>query len=148
MRWLLVLAFILGLAAPAHTAMGTVRDILDGDTADVAVNGTLVRLRFSGIAAPEVHNIVPCAAAMGLAAKARVVQLLSGQTVRYESLGLDKYKRVIAMVFLGDVWISELMVREGLARRVSSYPVAKSDRSRLIAAEAEAKTAHRGLWAQ
>jgi len=146
MRYLLVLTFILSLTAPANAATGTVREILDGDTVDISVNGTLVRLRFAGIGAPELHNIVPCAAALGLAAKARVVQLLAGQEIRYESLGLDKYKRIIAMIYLDDVWVSELLVREGLARLIPAYPVAKVDRARLIAAEAEARTAHRGLW--
>lgn len=143
---LLVLTFILGLVVPAGGATGAVRTILDGDTADISVNGTLVRLRFAGIAAPEKNNIVPCAKAHGLTSKARMVQLLTGQEIRYESLGLDKYKRIIAMVYLGDIWVSELLVREGLARYVAHYPMAKADRHRLIAAEAEAKAAHRGLW--
>jgi micrococcal nuclease len=130
----------------SHGEIGITKTVIDGDTIDISVNGTLVRLRFAGIAAPELHNIVPCAAALGLAAKTRVVQLLSGQTVRYDSLGFDKYKRTIAMVYIGDIWISELLIKEGLARRVASYPVARADRSRLIAAEADAKAAHRGLW--
>jgi micrococcal nuclease len=143
---LLVFMVSLTLATPLHAATGTVTHVLDGDTVDLSVHGTLVRLRFAGIGAPETHSLVPCAAAFGLAAKARVVQLLGGQTVRYESLGLDKYRRTIAMLYVGDVWLSELLVREGLARRVASYPVAKADRAKLIAAEAEAKAAHRGLW--
>lgn len=144
-RCILIILFTLW-ATGALAADGVVRDVLDGDTIDAAVNGTLVRLRFAGIGAPEVHNLVPCAAALGLAAKARVVQLLSGQTVRYEVLGFDKYRRTIAMLYVGDVWVSELLVREGLARRVASYPVAKADRLKLITAEAEAKAAHRGIW--
>jgi micrococcal nuclease len=142
----LLLIFVLSLTTSAGAATGMIAHVLDGDTADIRVNGTLVRLRFAGIAAPELNNIVPCATTFGLAAKARVVQLLSGQTVRYESLGLDKYRRVIAMLYLGDIWVSELLVKEGLARRVASYPVAKADRVRLVAAEAEAKATHRGLW--
>jgi micrococcal nuclease len=142
----LVLMFMLSLVASIDAATGTVREVLDGDTADVSVSGTIMRLRFAGIGAPELHSLVPCSSALGLAAKARVVELLSGQVVRFESLGLDKYNRTIAMVYVGDLWVSEMLVREGLARRVASYPVSKADRRRLIAAEAEAKAAHRGLW--
>jgi micrococcal nuclease len=58
----------------------------------------------------------------------------------------DRYGRLLAYVFLGDVLVNEELVKEGLAR-AHRYGRNAALAARLEAAEHEARAAHRGLWA-
>lgn len=91
--------------------------VVDGDTADVMIDlGFSVTvnttLRLYGINTPEMKG---ASKAEGAKSKARLKELVEGKDVVIESRVYDKYGRTVATVFLGDVNVNDLMVREGLA---------------------------------
>jgi micrococcal nuclease len=69
----------------------------------------------------------------------------------YGGLSRDSYERALAHVIASDetgaeVWLNGYMVRQGAAR-VRTWPDNSRRARRLLAFEAEARTAKRGLWA-
>ncbi len=66
-----------------------------------------------------------------------------GQTIRVETQGKDRYGRTIGTLFVGQRNINLEMVESGMAWQYRKY-----DKSKLFAdAEASARKAKRGLWA-
>ena len=127
---------------------GRVRRVSDGDSFTLA-NGERVRLL--EIDAPEIGGEQADLAKASLEA---LVRLMGGKTVRLEPGPRlrDKYDRMLAYVFVegepgaADVFVNAEVVRAGLARaRVWGEPGARWDD--VLAAEAEAREAGRGMWA-
>ena len=110
--------------------------IVDGDTIDILVNRSPLRLRLNGIDTPEKGQ------PFGNNAKDDLSQLIGGKQVRYAVRDSDRYGRSIADVYLGDLYVNQWLVQQGLAWHYVAY----SNDPALDAAEAEAKAAKRGLW--
>lgn len=92
----------------AKLRKGTVvTEVVDGDTLQLA-NGQ--RIRLSNLEAPELEN---CG---GQEAKQRLKVLIEKKAVKYEFVNVDKFRRSIGLVYVGDVLVNEVMLREGLAR--------------------------------
>ncbi|MFG1345434.1 thermonuclease family protein [Xanthobacter autotrophicus DSM 431] len=111
---------------------------VDGDTLDMG--GT--RIRLAGIDAPELRQECtrerrpwPC----GLAARSALARLAEQGQVRCAGRQTDPYGRLVAQCSVGDIDLSDFMVREGfaLAYRGRDY----------AGAEAEAQASRRGIWA-
>lgn len=117
-------------------AEGEVVGITDGDTIRVMMDGQPVRVRLSGIDAPEK------AQPFGQAAKNALSDAVFGKRVRLGIHGQDRYGRRLADVFAGGDWINLRMVREGFAWRYTAY----THDQRLIEAEVTARVGHFGLW--
>lgn len=144
-----------GMRLPDMAAgeIGGVRNVLDGDTLYMK-DGLKVRL--SGMQAPKLSlgregfKDWP----LGEASKAALISLTSGRKVQlfYGGAKRDRYKRALAQVHVlntagePDIWVQEEMIRMGMAR-VYTWPDTYQDTPRLYAAEAEARTAARGIWA-
>jgi micrococcal nuclease len=108
--------------AGAHTAgpvaaaqVATVRKIVDGDTLDVRIGGTTVRVRLVQIDTPEVHSGAEC---WGRQASAALVRLLpAGTTVTmYTDPALDRtdrYGRALRYVFRGTTNVNIRLVAQG-----------------------------------
>lgn len=99
--------------------------VVDGDTADVVVDlgfsvSVTTTLRLYGINTPEMKG---ASKVEGAKSKARLKELIEGKEVVIESRVYDKYGRTVSTVFLGDVNVNELLVKEGLA---VTYMVDKS----------------------
>jgi micrococcal nuclease len=100
--------------------------VIDGDTIDVRADlgfdvSLRLRLRFAGINTPESRTRNLEEKAMGLAAKARLVEILeSADRIEFESHGKGKFGRVLATPYAvtGDehVDICQTLVREDHAR--------------------------------
>ncbi|GAB6040974.1 thermonuclease family protein [Endothiovibrio diazotrophicus] len=129
--------------APAE---GRVVAVPDGDT--VYLQGGM-KLRLIGINAPEVAHHNRPGEPGGEAAGSFLRERLMGRQVRLEP-GLepfDHYGRLLVHLYDGSgVSINELLLREGHAW-VSPHPPNLRHIERYAAAEAEARAAHRGLWA-
>jgi micrococcal nuclease len=69
---------------------------------------------------------------------------ISGRTVRVEVMDVDRYHRIVAIIWLGDRNINLEMVREGHAEAYREY--LKAYRAEFLQAEREAKGARRGIW--
>jgi|GEM_PF-1288470 len=107
-------------APPAGMVTGTVVNVVDGDTADVEINGQVSRLRLIGMDTPETVDPRKPVQCFGREASARAKDLLHGKTVQLEadpSQGeLDRYNRLLRYVWLPDGKLFNLeMIAQGYA---------------------------------
>jgi len=70
---------------------------------------------------------------------------ISGKQVRLDVLDIDKYKRLVCMVWLDDRNANLEIVHEGFAEAFIEY-LKPPYRAEFLAAEREAKTAGLGIW--
>ena len=154
-RNLVVLAALLLVAAVALRSWGgaagnyPVVSVVDGDTVKVRMGGGVESVRLIGIDAPETATSGRPAQCFGPESSAKAGELLAGKAVHLEfdeSQGrLDRYGRLLAYVWVDDVHINALMVRQGYAREFT-YNLPYRYQAEFKAAEAEARAAGRGLW--
>ena len=136
--WRAALLMLLCVAA-AHARAdfcGRVVKVHDGDTVTVLAGGVERRVRLVGIDAPERGQPHGSAARRGLAAR------VGGRVVQVIERGTDSYGRTLGRVLVAGEDANAAQVRDGFAwvyRRFENDPA-------LIAQEAEARAARRGLW--
>jgi endonuclease YncB( thermonuclease family) len=124
-------------AKPHYTLSGKVVAISDGDTLTVLDESkTQHKIRLAGIDAPEKGQAFDNKAREALGDK--VFQ----QSVRVDVIDIDRYKREIGRIYLGDRFINMEMVREGFAWRYVQY----DKPAEFAAAENGAREHRRGLW--
>lgn len=104
---------------PAYRYRATVRNVVDGDTFDAAVDlgfhvRAEVRFRMAGVNAPELHGSTREA---GEAAKAWLASRIGAREVILDTTrGQEKYGRWLATVYVdGGESVNQRMVEEGLA---------------------------------
>ena len=137
-KWVLI-GLVLALPAQADVLLGQAR-VIDGDT--LAIGAQKVRL--FGIDAPEHDQLCkdarggdwPC----GQAARDRLVALSAG-TVRCAGGDHDRYGRLLGICSAGGRDLNAVLVLEGMAEAYRKYALD------YVAAEAQARAAHRGIWA-
>ncbi len=144
LRLLLALVLALALAAPVLAWESRVKSVRDGDSINVLNSeGVVVNIRLYGIDAPELKQ------AFGFQAKKKLSQLVSRKNVQIENVDTDRYGRTVALVRLDNgALVNEEMVRAGLAWVYTQYCLREDICASLRQAEAEAKSAGRGLWAE
>jgi micrococcal nuclease len=150
MRDALALAMVLVAAAPTFawtTVEATVVHVDDGDTIDVWIDGRRERVRYIGIDAPEIAHDGVGGERGGEAATRLNQALLRGRRVRleFDRERRDRYGRLLAYVWVGNVMINVELVRRGYARVLTIPPNVRHERW-FARAEAEAQAGHRGLW--
>ncbi|BCS35445.1 chromosome partitioning protein ParB [Luteitalea sp. TBR-22] len=123
---------------PGETFDALVAKVVDGDTIDVRRAGghATIRIRLDGIDTPERGEPFSSAATRFTRAES------FGRTVRVRGTDVDRYGRLVARVTREGADLSVSLVRAGLAcvyRKYSRDPL-------LLRAEAEARSAARGLW--
>jgi micrococcal nuclease len=97
-----------------------VNRVVDGDTIDITIDLGFsihydVRVRMYGINAPESRTRDLEEKKRGLAAKARLVQLLhDGElTIKTSKDGTGKYGRLLGEIYSGDININQQLIEEG-----------------------------------
>ncbi|MCT1608045.1 thermonuclease family protein [Nesterenkonia massiliensis] len=123
--------------------------IVDGDTLVVDIDGTQERVRLLNIDTPESvhpHQPVEC---LGPESTQRMQELVSpGEELRleFDEDLRDRYERLLAAVYVEDLFINEQMAREGFGEPAYYAP---NDRflSQIEDAWAEAEAAGEGLFA-
>jgi micrococcal nuclease len=122
--------------------------VIDGDTIQVDVDGSLERVRYIGIDTPETVHPRKGVECFGKEASAKNAALVGGKTVRLvrDVSDRDRYGRLLRYVWVDDVFVNLELVREGYAQ-VSTYPPDVEHTDAFIAAQREAREANRGLWA-
>ena len=128
---------------------GTVVNVVDGDTIDVDVAGTVHRVRYIGMDTPETRSGVEW---MGPEASAANASLVAGKQVLLEKdvSETDQYGRLLRYVWVadGDAWllVNLELIRLGFAQ-ISTYPPdVKYADALYVAAEQEASALGLGLW--
>jgi len=145
---LLIVLPTLGACASVPQTQITVTRVIDGDTIEVDIAGTIYKVRYIGIDAPELTD--ERAEFCDLAQKATRYnrQLVEGKTVRLEKdvSDVDKYERLLRYVYVDDTLVNAELVREGLAW-VKVYEPDIKYQDTLDKAETEARRDEIGLWA-
>jgi len=125
-----------------------VRDVVDGDTIHVSIDGRQYTVRYIGIDTPETVRPNHPVEWMGPEATAANEALVAGKTVYLEKdvSETDGYGRLLRYVYLADGTMVNLeLVRQGYAH-AGSYPPDVKHQALLNRAEREAREAGRGLW--
>jgi micrococcal nuclease len=130
-----------------HTLTGPVVSVVDGDTIDVQLDGRTVRVRYVGVNTPETKHPDKGVEPFGPEADAANRRLVAGKTVRLELdvQPRDRYQRLLAYVYVGDLMVNAELVRQGYAQ-VATFPPNVKYHDRFRALQQEAREARRGLW--
>lgn len=118
---------------------GTVTGVQDGDTLEVTIGGKVVVVRLQGVDCPEDGQ------AFSAKAKQYTMAYTMGKKVTVQKVTIDKYGRMIALVFLEDgKSFNEELVRVGYAWHFKLY----SNDEKLAQLEKEAQKKRLGLWVE
>ena len=96
--------------------------VVDGDTVDALVDlgfdtWKKIRIRMAGINAPESRTRDLEEKKRGLAAKARLIELLGDGKFILESHGVGKYGRCLGSLHMGEENINKTLIKEGHATK-------------------------------
>lgn len=133
--------------APFASLEGFVVRIVDGDTIHVRVGDRLEKVRYIGVNTPELHHPRRGAEPGGREARDVNRRLVDGQRVRLELdvRSRDRYGRLLAYVWRGDLMVNEELVRRGYAQ-VMTVPPNVRYQDLFRRREREARESGRGLW--
>lgn len=149
-----LLGWSLLLALPAYSDFtGKVVKIADGDTITVLHDGEQMKIRLSGIDAPEK------AQPFGNAAKQNMTDMVFGKEVHVEDRKKDRYGRTIGRVWVAvdgceevdcpmTLDVSLALLTQGLAWHYKTYQKEQpaEERGQYAFAEEEARGKQVGLW--
>ena len=124
---------------------GEVVRVADGDTIRVRLDsGPEERVRYIGVDTPE-RSGAECFAEQATAFNARLV---AGREVRLvlDAEERDRYGRLLAYVYAGEVFVNAELVREGYAQPLTVPPNVRFE-DRFARLARDARLAGRGLWA-
>jgi micrococcal nuclease len=124
--------------------MGTVIQVIDGDTVEVEIGGEIYRLRYIGIDAPESSD---SREALSEEATASNRAFVEGKTVTLvkDVSETDRYSRLLRFVFVGDFFVNYEMVRQGFAT-VTTYSPDVSCEATFLEGQQLAIAAGAGQW--
>jgi endonuclease YncB( thermonuclease family) len=144
-KLLTALALASALAcSSAATITGRVVAVADGDTVTVLdASNTQHKIRLSGIDAPEKNQ------PFGMRSKQSLSDLVFDRQVDVETDKRDKYGREVGKILITGQDVNLTQVTRGFAWHYKQYEREQSanDRKLYDAAEREARSAKRGLWA-
>lgn len=121
---------------------------IDGDTADLVIDGNVRKVRFLAIDTPETKHPTKGNEPYGKEASEFTCKTLSEAkeiTLEYEKDKTDKYDRVLAWVFVDGELLQGKLVRRGLAKVAYIYDDYKYT-EKLQKLESEAKSDKINIW--
>lgn len=138
---------------PIRTVTGTVTRVSDGDTIQVTTpEQTRPKVRLYGIDAPETPKPDPNNSngkipgqPYGRGSWKALERKISGKQVRLDIVDIDRYRRMVSIVWIGDRNINLEMIKEGYAEAYREY-LKPPFRSSFLSAEKEAQRGKRGVW--
>jgi len=141
---------------PLTEGIWTVAYVVDGDTLRVEDSaGALYYVRLIGADTPEVVKPNTPVEPFGPEASdfsKRVIAMANNRVrIAFDGYQVDRYNRSLAMVYPqmldgSEVWLNELLIREGLARAQTQYRYSKGAKAAFRQAEEDAKRAKKNLW--
>ncbi len=136
---------------PDGLIQAAVVEVIDGDTVDVRLDGTVERLRLIGLDTPETKDPRKPVQCFGKEASAQAAKLLMGQTVFLEEDSSqdtrDKYNRLLRYVWLPDGKLYNLeMIMGGFAHEYT-YETPYKYQAVFKKEEAAARERGWGFWA-
>jgi micrococcal nuclease len=146
MKRLLLLALVL---SGCGAATGRVERVVDGDTIVVRLDGRAERVRYIGVDTPESVKPGERVQCFGKTAAAANRRLVLGRDVRleYDAEARDRYGRLLAYVWRGDLLVNAELIRRGYGKPLEIAPnLAHAAELRRLASAA--RRGHRGLWSR
>ena len=133
---------------PIRIIEGVVVKVSDGDTINVQdALGTKVKVRLYGIDAPETDKPNKPGQPYGESAWKDLNGKVFRKQVKLDVMDIDKYKRLVCIVYLNGKNINQEMVAEGLAWVYRKY-LDRPHASEYIALEKQARSKGLGMWQQ
>jgi micrococcal nuclease len=119
--------------------------VIDGDT--LLLEGGH-RVRLIGVDTPETKHPQRPAEPLGPEATKFVRQQIGGKTVtlQFDRERRDRYRRILAFVYVDGRLLNEELIREGYGRAMLNYPYSRQMKRRFAEAERQAREAKRGIW--
>lgn len=141
-------------ASPLINNTYLVSKVIDGDTFEIKVNGSTVRVRMVGIDTPETVDPRRPVGCFGKQASSETKRLIEGKRVvlTKDVSETDKYNRLLRYVYLPisdgeNLFINDYLIRQGFAKTLTYPPDVKYDK-RFLEAEREARENLRGMWGE
>lgn len=139
--------------APIRTVAGTVTKVSDGDTIHLATpEQTILKVRLYGIDAPETPKINQRTGHVnkpgqpyGDEAWKALESKIMGKQVKIDILDIDKYRRMVGMIYFDGRNINLEMVNEGCAEAFIEY-LKEPYKKVFLEAEREARSTKKGIW--
>ena len=139
----------LTLAGCGGATTARVERVVDGDTILVRLDGRSERVRYIGVDTPESVKPGLRVQCFGKAAAAENRRLVLGREVRlsYDAEPRDRYGRLLAYVWRGDLLVNAELVRLGYGKPLEIAPnLAHAVELRRLASTA--RRDRRGLWSR
>ena len=136
------------MAAEAPKALaGRVVSTVDGDTINVRIGDRTETVRYIGMNTPELHHPTKGVEPLAREATEANRKLVEGQTVRLELdvQERDRYGRLLAYVYVGDMMINAELVAQGYAQVMTIPPNVKYQ-DLFLKNQREARLLQLGLW--
>jgi len=130
--------------APYEKQKVKVVRVIDGDTIEIEGNK---KVRYIGINTPELKDPRKPVGCFAQEAADENKKLVEGKEVfiQKDVSEVDKYKRLLRYVWVGDTFVNDYLVRQGFAQ-VSTFPPDVKYYQQFLEAQTEAKENNRGLW--
>ena len=109
----------------------------DGDTITIQMDGEKKKIRLYGIDTPEINQ------SFGTEAKQFLSDQILNKEVEIEVKDTDRYKRLVAIVYLNNKSMNELLLKEGWAWWYEAYAKKEYKYKEL---QEEAQKRKRGMW--
>jgi len=126
-----------------------VEKCVDGDTLTLK---NKVKIRLIGANTPETVKpnspVEPWGPEASQFTKKVVAANNNRVRITYDGTPTDKYGRTLAMVWVGNTLLNEVLIRNGLARAELQYNYSKEMKARFQAAENDAKRKRLGIWSE
>jgi micrococcal nuclease len=147
---LLALASLLAACTASQagpTLEGTVVRVVDGDTIHVRLGERIEKVRYIGVNTPEIHHPRKGVEPGGREARLVNLDLVLGRRVRLDTdvQTRDRYGRLLAYVWIGDLMVNAEMVRRGYAQ-VMTVPPNVRHQALFLKLQRDAREAGRGRW--
>jgi len=120
----------------AQSYKGKVIKVTDGDSINILHEGKPLRIRLAEIDAPERGQ------PFWKKSREALADYVSGKEVTVEEVDIDRYKRIVGQVYVGDLWVNGALVRGGFAYVYPRYATTE----RLYEFEEEARESQAGIW--
>jgi endonuclease YncB( thermonuclease family) len=135
-------------AAPLRTVTATITRISDGDTVQaVTPEGTKLKVRLYGIDAPETPKGKIPGEPFGNDSRIYLASLVSQKSVRVENREIDRYRRMVAILWLGERNVNLEMIAAGMAEAYGEY-LKPPYSIPFLQAEQAAMAQGKGIWTQ
>lgn len=130
-----------GQVTPSAGDLAIVVAVIDGDTIDVNIGGSVYRVRYIGINTPEADELCGTEATIANAG------LVENQVVRLvkDTSEVDQYNRLLRYVYAGETFVNADLVRQGWAEAVQ-YPPDLANTPLFNDLEDAARLQNLGCW--